>query len=206
MNTTEFDRNFAEIGSEHLVKAGFKFRGTGWHLLTDDFQLSYIYIKDMNLTSYSTRRISIAFDRFASVLEPGNKRQLLETPDLVSPIQINPTLLVNYISSSFSDDKWHYYKPAGSNPNRMSYQKVYYGGKEKELKDSSFERRLNTIEIDLISEKEVTDLLQQLAADVAEFGKVFAERMTINEIKRQIGTFGSNLPVEEMWLGRYEGI
>ncbi len=206
----EFDRLFHEIGMNHLESIGFQFKNTGWHMITDDYRFSYFYVKNSNLASLSSRRLSIAFDRFPTKLNAGESRNIMETPDMVSPIQMNPSVLKKYVTNGFNDKDWHHSRINGSLTEKLSYLIIYYGGKPKRsLKDlfsnekSSLEKSLIAIGSSYISEKETIALIEVLATNVANYHKEWSDHMTIDEIHRQINTYGDNLPVEEMWLGRY---
>lgn len=184
METKDFDKIFYDSGDKHLEKYGFVFKNTGWHKITEEFQLSFLYVKDANLASLSARTLTIAFNRFVSALEKGKQRSILETPDLVSPIQINPFKLCVYVESGFKDNVWHFSKVNGKETQELSYSKLYYGGKEKNSltsvlskKKTGFQQRLEAIGIDYIPEKETKNRLNGLAKDVADYGCDFCNHM-----------------------------
>ena len=211
MKAPDFDKLFYEIGRGYLEKSGFVFKNTGWHKLTEEFQLSYIFIRDTNLAAYSARTLTLAFDRFSSPIGEGQSRVVLETPDLVSPIQMNPSLLKEYVKSGYDDEIWHHSKINGAITSKLSYCKLYYGGRKPRslismLKNtrSGFEKRLNDINIDYISEKETINRLKEYAENVAGYGYDFCMHMQSKELIRQIRKYGSDLPVEVMWVNRYE--
>jgi len=210
VESKEFDQIFYEAGINNLERHGFVFKNTGWHKITDEFQLSFLCVNDANIASYSARVLTIAFNRFATVLEKDQKRSILETPDLVSPIQVNPFKLRGYVESGFEDDVWHFSKINGKETKELAYGKLYYGGKEKRpltsvlsKKKTSFQKRLEAIGIGYISEKETTNRVYGLAKDVADYGYDFCNQMSIDEIVHQIAKYGCNLPVEKMWLEKY---
>jgi hypothetical protein len=209
-----FDKLNFELGQQYLEPEGYKYENGNWHLLNDDYQLSFILAKDKNASHFQIKYLTVAI-RHREVPMGDDKVKLVPYNDLNkgAPVQISPFKLNGFISSNFSEESWKNVNAFSTRPHANTYYPLYYGGLDKwVLKDKSLpreqnlkhlKRSINLFEAELISEDETQNLLQSSMIQVAKYAQKWAEVMTPTEIVRQLKENGEGWWVENQWINSY---